>query len=50
MSQNVVQNISSGSGGGSDGIALGKISVKGSVSVTFEIVEGEVGDTLHAEG
>ena len=49
MSQNVVQNMSSGSGGNSDGIALGKISVKGSVSVTFEIVEPEVDDTFKAE-
>ena len=49
MSQNVVQNVSSGSGGNSDGIALGKISVKGSVSVTFELVEGEIEAPLHTE-
>ena len=49
MSQNVIQNVSSGSGGNADGIALGKISVKGSVSVTFEIVESEDDDPLHAD-
>jgi len=37
MSQNVVQNIPSGSDNISESIALGKISIKASVSVTFEL-------------
>ena len=37
MSQNVVQNIPSGSNNISESIALGKISIKASVSVTFEL-------------
>lgn len=37
MSQNVVQNITSGSDNISETIALGKISIKASVSVTFEL-------------
>ena len=37
MSQNVVQNIPSGSDNISETIALGKISIKASVSVTFEL-------------
>ena len=37
MSQNVVQNIPSGSDQISDTIALGKISIKANVSVTFEL-------------
>lgn len=37
MSQNVVQNISSGFDNISETIALGKISIKASVSVTFEL-------------
>ena len=37
MSQNVVQNIPSGSDQTSDTIALGKISIKANVSVTFEL-------------
>ncbi len=37
MSQNVVQNISSSSDQISETIALGKISIKASVSVTFEL-------------
>ena len=37
MSQNVVQNIPSGSGNISESIALGKMSIKASVSVTFEL-------------
>ncbi len=37
MSQNVMQNISSESESPSDSIALGKISIKANVSVTFEL-------------
>ncbi len=37
MSQNVVQNAGGPAGDVSDTIALGKISIKGSVSVTFEL-------------
>ena len=37
MSQNVIQNIPSGSDNISESIALGKISIKASVSVTFEL-------------
>ena len=37
MSQNVVQNIPSGSDNISETIALGKISIKANVSVTFEL-------------
>jgi uncharacterized protein len=37
MNQNVVQDIPSGSGNISESIALGKISIKASVSVTFEL-------------
>ena len=37
MSQNVVQNIPSGSGNISESIALGKISIKANVTVTFEL-------------
>jgi uncharacterized protein YggE len=37
MSQNVMQNIESGMGEISETIALGKISIKASVNVTFEL-------------
>ena len=37
MSQNVMQNIESGSGEISETIALGKISIKANVTVTFEL-------------
>ncbi len=37
MSQNVMQNIESGTGEISETIALGKISIKANVSVTFEL-------------
>jgi uncharacterized protein YggE len=37
MSQNVMQNIESGAGEISETIALGKISIKANVSVTFEL-------------
>ena len=37
MSQNVMQNIESGTGEISETIALGKISIKANVNVTFEL-------------
>lgn len=37
MSQNVIQNVQGGSGEISDTIALGKISIRANVSVTFEL-------------
>jgi hypothetical protein len=40
MAQNVIQDMrGSGGGGDSEGMALGKISIHGSVSVTFELLE-----------
>ena len=39
MSQNVVQDVATGSGEISETIALGKISIRASVSVTFELQE-----------
>jgi uncharacterized protein YggE len=39
MSQNVMQNIESGQGEISETIALGKISIKANVNVTFELME-----------
>ena len=39
MSQNVMQNIDSGSSGVSETLALGKIAIRASVSVTFNITE-----------
>jgi uncharacterized protein YggE len=37
MTQNVVQNVAGGSGEISDTIALGKISIRANVAVTFEL-------------
>jgi uncharacterized protein YggE len=39
MSQNVIQNVQAGAGEISDTIALGKISIRANVSVTFELRE-----------
>jgi uncharacterized protein len=39
MSQNVIQNVQAGSGEISDTIALGKISIRANVSVTFELTK-----------
>ncbi len=39
MSQNIVQNIQNSSGQLSETIALGKISIKANVSVTFELIK-----------